>query len=221
MNSAISVRNLSKTYIVHERSGGLRAALRGVFRREKKEVEAVKSINFEIEPGEIIGFLGPNGAGKTTTLKMLSGLLHPTGGQALVLGYEPHAREKDFLRQITLVTGQRNQLIWDIPAIDSFEVNQAIYDLDREQFKRTVDEYIEILELQELVRKPVRQLSLLRLGLTFVVPVAFAVTVPAQALTDRLSLPILLMALFVTVLALGASRWFWFRGLKSYAGASA
>jgi len=184
-------------------------------------VEAVKSINFEIEPGEIIGFLGPNGAGKTTTLKMLSGLLHPTGGQALVLGYEPHAREKDFLRQITLVTGQRNQLIWDIPAIDSFEVNQAIYDLDREQFKRTVDEYIEILELQELVRKPVRQLSLLRLGLTFVVPVAFAVTVPAQALTDRLSLPILLMALFVTVLALGASRWFWFRGLKSYAGASA
>ncbi len=160
MNSAISVRNLSKTYIVHERSGGLRAALRGVFRREKKEVEAVKSINFEIEPGEIIGFLGPNGAGKTTTLKMLSGLLHPTGGQALVLGYEPHAREKDFLRQITLVTGQRNQLIWDIPAIDSFEVNQAIYDLDREQFKRTVDEYIEILELQELVRKPVRQLSL-------------------------------------------------------------
>ncbi|MFV1859187.1 MAG: ATP-binding cassette domain-containing protein [Anaerolineales bacterium] len=221
MNSAISVRNLSKTYIVHERSGGLRAALRGVFRREKKEVEAVKSINFEIEPGEIIGFLGPNGAGKTTTLKMLSGLLHPTGGQALVLGYEPHEREKDFLRQITLVTGQRNQLIWDIPAIDSFEVNQAIYDLDREQFKRTVDEYIEILELQELVRKPVRQLSLLRLGLTFVVPVAFAVTVPAQALTDRLSLPILLMALFVTVLALGASRWFWFRGLKSYAGASA
>ncbi|GMR09376.1 MAG: ATP-binding cassette domain-containing protein [Anaerolineae bacterium] len=160
MKSAISARNLSKTYIVHERSGGLRAALRGVFRREKKEVEAVKSISFEIQPGEIIGFLGPNGAGKTTTLKMLSGLLHPTGGQGFVLGYEPHKREKDFLKQITLVTGQRNQLVWDIPAIDSFEVNQAVYDIDREQFRRTVDEYIELLELQELVRKPVRQLSL-------------------------------------------------------------
>jgi ABC-2 type transport system ATP-binding protein len=160
MNSAISVSELSKTYMVNERSAGLRAALRGVFRRKKKEVKAVRSISLEIEPGEIVGFLGPNGAGKTTTLKMLSGLLHPTGGKGLVLGYEPHKREKDFLKQITLVTGQRNQLVWDIPAIDSFEVNQAVYEIDREQFKRTVDEYIELLELQELVRKPVRQLSL-------------------------------------------------------------
>ncbi len=160
MDSAISIKELSKTYIVNERSAGMRAALRGVFRRKKKEVKAVQSISLEIEPGEIVGFLGPNGAGKTTTLKMLSGLLHPTGGQALVLGYEPHKREKDFLKQITLVTGQRNQLVWDIPAIDSFEVNQAVYEIDREQFKRTVDEFIELLELQELVRKPVRQLSL-------------------------------------------------------------
>ncbi|MFQ5943083.1 MAG: ATP-binding cassette domain-containing protein [Anaerolineales bacterium] len=160
MNTAISVNNLSKTYTVHERSGGLRAALRGLLRREKKDVEAVKAISFEIQPGEIVGFLGPNGAGKTTTLKMLSGLLHPTGGEGLVLGYEPHKREKAYLKQMTLVTGQRNQLIWDIPAIDSFEVNQAVYDLDREQFQQTVDEYIELLELQELVRKPVRQLSL-------------------------------------------------------------
>jgi len=160
MESAISVKELSKTYMVNERSAGMRAALRGVFRRKKKEVKAVQSISLEIEPGEIVGFLGPNGAGKTTTLKMLSGLLHPTGGQGLVLGYEPHKREKDFLKQITLVTGQRNQLVWDIPAIDSFEVNQAVYEIDRDQFKRTVDEYIEILELEELVRKPVRQLSL-------------------------------------------------------------
>ena len=160
MKSAISVKELSKTYIVSERSAGIRAALRGLFRREKKEVKAVKSISLEIEPGEIVGFLGPNGAGKTTTLKMLSGLLHPTVGQGLVLGYEPHRREKDFLKQITLVTGQRNQLVWDIPAIDSFEVNQAVYGIDRNQFKRTVDEYIELLELQELIRKPVRQLSL-------------------------------------------------------------
>jgi len=160
MDSSISVKELSKTYMVNERSAGMRAALRGVFRRKKKEVKAVQSISLEIEPGEIVGFLGPNGAGKTTTLKMLSGLLYPTGGQALVLGYEPHKREKDFLKQITLVTGQRNQLVWDIPAIDSFEVNQAVYEIDRDQFKRTVDEYIELLELEELVRKPVRQLSL-------------------------------------------------------------
>ena len=160
MQAAISVKELSKTYMVNERSAGMRAALRGVFRRKKKEVKAVQSISLEIQPGEIVGFLGPNGAGKTTTLKMLSGLLHPTGGQGLVLGYEPHKREKDFLKQITLVTGQRNQLVWDIPAIDSFEVNQAVYEIDRDQFKRTVDEYIEILELEELVRKPVRQLSL-------------------------------------------------------------
>ena len=160
MESAISVTELSKTYMVNERSAGMRAALRGVFRRKKKEVKAVQSISLEIQPGEIVGFLGPNGAGKTTTLKMLSGLLHPSGGQGLVLGYEPHKREKEFLKQITLVTGQRNQLVWDIPAIDSFEVNQAVYEIDRDQFKRTVDEYIEILDLKELVRKPVRQLSL-------------------------------------------------------------
>ena len=160
MKSAISVIELSKTYMVNERSAGMRAALRGVFRRKKKEVRAVQSISLEIQPGEIVGFLGPNGAGKTTTLKMLSGLLHPTGGQALVLGYEPHKRQKDFLKQITLVTGQRNQLVWDIPAIDSFEVNQAVYEIDRDQFKRTVDEFVELLELQDLVRKPVRQLSL-------------------------------------------------------------
>jgi len=160
MKSAISVIELSKTYMVNERSAGMRAALRGVFRRKKKEVRAVQSISLEIQPGEIVGFLGPNGAGKTTTLKMLSGLLHPTGGQALVLGYEPHKRQKDFLKQITLITGQRNQLVWDIPAIDSFEVNQAVYEIDRDQFKRTVDEFVELLELQDLVRKPVRQLSL-------------------------------------------------------------
>ena len=160
MDSAISLNELSKTYIINERSAGLRAAMRGLIRRKKTEVKAVTSISLKIEPGEIVGFLGPNGAGKTTTLKMLSGLLHPTSGKGLVLGYEPHKREKAFLKQITLVTGQRNQLVWDIPAIDSFEVNQAVYEVDREQFKQTVDEYIEILELQDLVRKPVRQLSL-------------------------------------------------------------
>lgn len=158
--STIQVTDLTKTYVVSERSAGLRAALRGVFKREKKEVEAVKAINFEIQPGEVVGFLGPNGAGKTTTLKMLSGLLYPTSGEARVLGHIPHMREREYLRQITLVTGQRNQLIWDIPAIDSYELFKSIYELDPQQFEQTKDEFIELLELGDLVRKPVRNLSL-------------------------------------------------------------
>ncbi len=160
MKPAIEVKDLTKTYIVNERSAGLRAALRGVFKREKVEVEAVKAISFEIQPGEIVGFLGPNGAGKTTSLKMLSGLLYPTRGEGKVLGYVPHRRERDYLRQITLVTGQRNQLIWDIPAIDSYELFKAIYEIEPEQFERTKNEFIELLELKDLVRKPVRNLSL-------------------------------------------------------------
>ena len=160
MSAAVSVHDLSKTYIVNERSSGLKAALRGVFRREKKEVKAVQAINFEIQPGEIVGFLGPNGAGKTTTLKMLSGLLYPSGGEARVLGHLPHLRERQYLRQITLVTGQRNQLVWDIPAADSYDLYQAIYEIDPGLYKRTVEEFVEILDMKELVRKPVRNLSL-------------------------------------------------------------
>ncbi len=158
--SAIHVSRLSKTYFVPEREAGLRAALRGLVRRKMKEVKAVDAINFEIAPGEVVGFLGPNGAGKTTTLKMLSGLLYPTGGEARVLGHVPSKREKDFLRQITLVMGNRNSLQWDIPALDSFELNRAIYDLPRADFERTRDEFIELLELKDLVHKPVRNLSL-------------------------------------------------------------
>jgi ABC-2 type transport system ATP-binding protein len=125
-----------------------------------RKVEAVAGVSFDIEPGEIVGFLGPNGAGKTTTLKMLSGLLYPTDGEALVLGHVPSKREKDFLRRITLVMGNRNQLQWDLPALDSFELNRAIYRLPREQFLETRDELIELLDVGDLVRKPVRQLSL-------------------------------------------------------------
>ncbi len=160
MSAAVSVHDLSKTYIVNERSSGMRAALRGVFRREKKEVKAVQAINFEIQPGEVVGFLGPNGAGKTTTLKMLSGLLYPSGGEARVLGHLPHLRERKYLRQITLVTGQRNQLVWDIPAADSYDLYQAIYEIEPGLYKRTVEEFVEILDMKELVRKPVRNLSL-------------------------------------------------------------
>ncbi len=117
-------------------------------------------ISFEIEPGEVVGFLGPNGAGKTTTLKMLSGLLYPTSGEARVLGHVPSKRERDFLRRITLVMGNRNQLQWDLPALDSFELNRAIYRIARPEFLQLRDDLIELLDVGDLVRKPVRKLSL-------------------------------------------------------------
>ncbi len=158
--SVIQVASLRKTYQVPEREAGLAAAVRSLVRRKTKDVKAVDGVSFEVAPGEIVGFLGPNGAGKTTTLKMLSGLLYPTGGEARVLGHLPSKREKAFLRQITLVMGNRNQLVWDIPALDSFELNRAIYQIPEAEFKRTRDEFIELLELGELVKKPVRNLSL-------------------------------------------------------------
>jgi ABC-2 type transport system ATP-binding protein len=158
--AAIVVRGLSKTFDVPVRDAGLGAAVASVFRRRTRAVEAVKDVSFEVQAGEIVGFLGPNGAGKTTTLKMLSGLLHPSAGSALALGFRPEARKKEFLRQITLVMGQRNQLIWDIPVIDSFERNRAIYRIERESFRKTIDELADLLELGELLRKPVRTLSL-------------------------------------------------------------
>ena len=117
-------------------------------------------ISFDLVPGEVVGFLGPNGAGKTTTLKMLSGLLHPTAGEVTVLGYVPWRRDRAFLRQITLVMGQRNQLVWDIPAIDSFELNRAIYRIPTLDYVQTLNELTELLDLGPLLRKPVRNLSL-------------------------------------------------------------
>jgi ABC-2 type transport system ATP-binding protein len=157
---AVHIRDLHKTYIVSEREGGVRAALRSVIHRRKQEVKAVDGISFDLSPGEIVGFLGPNGAGKTTTLKMLSGLLHPTAGDLSVLGYVPWKRDRDFLRQITLVMGQRNQLVWDIPPIDSFELNRAVYRVPPADYRRTLDELVELLELAPLLKKPVRNLSL-------------------------------------------------------------
>jgi len=156
----VHVRELRKTFEVPEREAGLRHAAKGLVRRKTREVKAVDGISFAIEPGEVVGFLGPNGAGKTTTLKMLSGLLYPTSGEARVLGHVPSKRDKDYLRRITLVMGNRNQLQWDLPALDSFELNRAIYRLPRERYLRSRDELIELLEIGDLVRKPVRQLSL-------------------------------------------------------------
>jgi ABC-2 type transport system ATP-binding protein len=156
----VEVAELTKVFRVPEREAGLRASLRSLVNRTWREVRAVDGISFTIEAGEVVGFLGPNGAGKTTTLKMLSGLLYPTGGEGRVLGHIPSRRERDYLRRMTLVMGNRNQLQWDLPALDSFELNRAIYRLPREDFKRTRDELIELLDIGDLVRKPVRNLSL-------------------------------------------------------------
>jgi viologen exporter family transport system ATP-binding protein len=157
---SVRVAGLLKVFDVPEREAGLRAAAKGLVRRKTREVRAVNEISFTIEPGEVVGFLGPNGAGKTTTLKMLSGLLYPSGGDALVLGHVPSKREREFLSRITLVMGNRNQLQWDLPALDSYELNRAIFRIPREQFVPTRDELIELLDIGDLVRKPVRQLSL-------------------------------------------------------------
>jgi ABC-2 type transport system ATP-binding protein len=158
--SAVHVDGLQKIFEVPEREPGLWAATKSLVRRRMREVRAVDGITFNIDPGEIVGFLGPNGAGKTTTLKMLSGLLYSSGGEAHVLGFVPSKRQKEFLRQITLVMGNRNQLQWDLPALDSFELNRAIYRIPREDFVPIRDEMIELLEVGDLVRKPVRNLSL-------------------------------------------------------------
>ncbi len=156
----ILVEQLSKTYQVPEREGGFGAAVRSFFKRKYKDVNAVQKVDFKIEQGEVVGFLGPNGAGKTTTLKMLSGLLHPTGGKATVLGFTPWELKSDYLRSMTLVMGQRNRLSWDIPAADSFLLNQAIYRIPDDQYKETYKELDELLELEPLMKKPVRNLSL-------------------------------------------------------------
>jgi ABC-2 type transport system ATP-binding protein len=157
---AIHLQDLSKTYSVSQREAGVAAALHSLVRRRTEKVRAVDGLSFDLAPGEIVGFLGPNGAGKTTTLKMLSGLLHPTAGSVTVLGHVPAKREGAFLRRITLVMGQRNQLVWDIPAADSFELNRVIYRLPAVDYRRTLAELTELLELGPLLRKPVRNLSL-------------------------------------------------------------
>jgi ABC-2 type transport system ATP-binding protein len=156
----VHVAGLTKVFDVPVRDAGLKAATKSLVRRKTREVRAVDGVAFDVAPGEIVGFLGPNGAGKTTTLKMLSGLIHPTSGDVSVLGHTPSRRQREFLRRITLVMGNRNQLQWDLPALDSFELNRAVYRIPRPDFVAMRDELIELLDLSSLVNKPVRNLSL-------------------------------------------------------------
>ncbi len=156
----IDVRGLSKHYRVHRRPPGLAAALRSIFHRTYETVRAVDGIDFQVGPGERVGFLGPNGAGKTTTLKMLSGLLHPTAGEVRVAGHVPRRREVSFLKKITLVMGQKQQLLWDLPPAETFALNRAVYDVPVAQYEETLRELVRLLEIEELVEKPARQLSL-------------------------------------------------------------
>ncbi len=156
----IEVRHLSKTFRVAHKEPGLAGAIKGLFKRHYRDVHAVQDINFLIKEGELVGFLGPNGAGKTTTLKMLSGLLHPTSGEAQVLGHVPWKRARDFQMQFTMVMGQRTQLWWDLPAWDSFLLNKEIYEIPKAQFEETVEELSRLLEIQDLLEVPVKKLSL-------------------------------------------------------------
>ncbi len=156
----IEVEGLTKHYRVHKRPPGVSAAVRSLFSRRKEIVKAVDGVSFRIARGERVGFLGPNGAGKTTTLKMLSGLLAPTAGKAQVDGHVPFTRSPEFLKSIMLVAGQKQQLLWDLPPSETFELNRAIYGVSRAEFQRTHDELVALLGIEALLQKPVRQLSL-------------------------------------------------------------
>lgn len=158
--SVISVKHLSKYYQVHQKEPGLAGSIKSLFKRKYYDVKAVDDISFEIGEGELVGFIGPNGAGKTTTLKTLSGLLYPTSGEISVLGYEPWKRQAVFQKQFALVMGQKNQLWWDLPAIESFILNREIYEVPAKRYQETLDELVELLEVKDLLKVQVRKLSL-------------------------------------------------------------
>jgi ABC-2 type transport system ATP-binding protein len=157
---AIEVRHLSRRFTTHIKQPGLGGAVRGLFKRQYVTKTAVDDVSFNVERGEFVGFLGPNGAGKTTTLKMLSGVLHPTSGHVRVLDYQPWDRKAEFQKRFSLVLGQKNQLWWDLPALDSFLLNRDIYDIEHAVFKAKVDELTTLLDLKEFLQVPVRKLSL-------------------------------------------------------------
>jgi ABC-2 type transport system ATP-binding protein len=158
--SIIVVENLSKIYTVAVKEPGIKGTLNHFFSRQYREIKAVKNISFTIEEGEIVGFLGPNGAGKTTTLKMLTGLIHPSVGKIKVAGYTPFNRQSQFLKKTSLVMGQKQQLLWDLPALDSLKINAAVYHISEKIFEQRLGELTEMLSLEEKLVQPVRKLSL-------------------------------------------------------------
>lgn len=159
-SATIRVDHLSKHFRVYQKEPGLSGAIKSLWQRKYETVKAVDDISFEIQQGEIVGFIGQNGAGKTTTLKVLSGLLYPSGGEVSVLGYNPWDRQPEFQKQFSLVMGQKNQLWWDLPAIDTFLLNQAIYEIPEKQFQKTLTTLIELLDVENILKIQVRKLSL-------------------------------------------------------------
>lgn len=160
MDKAIIVDRLVKNFEVNQKEPGIGGAIKSFISPKRKTVHALKGISFTIQPGELIGFIGPNGAGKTTTLKTLSGLLYPTSGFVQVLGHDPWARSPEYLKQIALVMGQKNQLWWDLPAIETFELNRAIYEIPTKTYYENLKELVDLLEIEKLINTPVRKLSL-------------------------------------------------------------
>jgi ABC-2 type transport system ATP-binding protein len=158
--SVIETRGLTKVYRTYRKEGGLRGSIKGLVRRKYDEIRAADDVTFQIDEGELVGFLGPNGAGKTTVLKMLSGLLNPTAGEARVLGFVPWERSNEMKRQFSLVMGQKNALWWDLPAQESLELNRAIYGIERDRFKKVVNGLAELLDVQDKMNVMVRELSL-------------------------------------------------------------
>src|SRR3989338_37602 len=160
VNPVISVKNLKKYYSVQQKEPGLLGSIKSLFKRKYIVVKAVDGVSFKIDEGELVGFIGPNGAGKTTTLKVLSGLLYPTSGEARVLGFEPFKRQPDFQKKISLVMGQKNQLWWDLPAWETFILNKEIYEILQKRFEETVKQLARMLDVEDILKVQVRKLSL-------------------------------------------------------------